>query len=115
MGGDRGRGPCPLSRSHVPIFGISGWAGLASPQIPEQISGVGEVRVGEPTERQRERNRTVVGVFMRKERKDLKNRVCVFMRERKGEKKKKEKRGRQTPLSPEGTPSSLPCRRHPQH
>lgn len=36
-----GRGPCPLSR-RVPIFGISGWAGLASPQIPEHISRVGK-------------------------------------------------------------------------
>lgn len=41
MGMHGGRGPCPLS-SRVPIFGISGWAGLASPQIPEHISGVGK-------------------------------------------------------------------------
>lgn len=90
-----------------------GRAGVSTDPRADKWGGGG--RVGEPTERQRERNRTVVGVFMRKERKDLKNRVCVFLRERKGEKKKKEKRGRQTPLSPEGTPSSLPCRRHPQH
>lgn len=72
--------------------------------------------MGEPTERQRERNRIVVGVFMREkgEERSEKQGVCVSVREKGGE-KKKEKRGRQTPLSPEGTPSSLPCRRHPQH
>lgn len=115
MGGHRGRGPCPLSRSHVPIFGISGWAGLASPQIPEQISGVGEGEWGSP-QRDRERDRIVAGVFMReKERKDLRNKVCVCFCERERGRKKRKKKGVDRPHSPEGTPSSLPCRRHPQH
>ena len=86
LGRHRGRGPCPLSRSHVPIFGISGWAGLASPQIPEHIRGGGSGGAQRETEREkeRERNRIAVCVCMREregeERKDLKNRilgVCV--------------------------------------
>lgn len=91
-----------------------GRAGVSTDPRADKWGGGG--RVGEPTERQRERNRIVVGVFMREkgEERSEKQGVCVSVREKGGE-KKKEKRGRQTPLSPEGTPSSLPCRRHPQH
>ena len=66
MGRHRGHGPRPLSRSHVPIFGISGWAGLASPQIPEQISGVREGELGSPErEREREKQNSCTCVYER--------------------------------------------------
>ena len=112
MGRHRGRGPCPLSRRHVPIFGISSWAGLASSEIAEKISGVGEGEWGSSErdtnrekknscvcERERERERKG------EERKNLKNRTLgVFLFERKGREKNYEKMkkgvGRQILLSP---------------
>lgn len=69
MGRHRGRGPYLPSRRHVPIFGISSWAGLAFTQITEQISGVGEGEWGSP-QRDRERDRIVAGVFMREKREE---------------------------------------------
>lgn len=101
-----GRGPRPLS-SRVPIFGISGWAGLASPQIPQHISGVGKKgKWGGGGVAQR--NRIVECGSMRevggRRKRGLKNR---FLCMKEGERKKEEKSGRQTPLSHQGPHS--PC------
>ena len=97
MGRHRGCGPCPLSRRHVPIFGISSWAGLAFSQIAEQISGVREGEWGSSErDTHREKRNSCICVCERErkgeERKNLKNRTLgVFLFERKGREKRYEK------------------------
>lgn len=106
MGRHRVHGPCPLSRSCVPSFGISGQAGLASPQIPEQISGLG--RGSEGAQRKRQKRNIVWQVEQRES--DLNNRILGVWSvcEREGEEKKTEKKRGERPHSPLRGPHS-PC------
>lgn len=85
MGRHRVHGPCPLSRS-VPSFGISGQAGLASPQIPEQVKWG---RGGKSGGAQRKRQKWNIVWQVEQRESDLNNRILGvwFMCERKGEKK----------------------------
>lgn len=91
----RRRGLSHLSRSCVPVFGISGRAGLASPQIPEQIRGGGgrvvKTRGGGCGEQQ----------LYGERKRDLKNRILsVYEGERKTGWKKKGKKGKTDPTFP---------------
>lgn len=100
MGRHRVHGPCPLSRRCVPSFGISGWAGLASPQIPEQISGVGEPR----EKREMEYSTGWRGMERQQRERDLNNRILGFVTERKRKAEKKVKKRETDPTLPLGEP-----------
>lgn len=91
----RRRGLSHLSRSCVPVFGISGRAGLASPQIPEQIRGGGgrvvKTRGGGCGEQQ----------LYGERKRDLKNRILsVYKGEEENRLKKKGKKGKTDPTFP---------------